>query len=87
MLSNFWFLKSLIDLYTSHHPDFVLANVLRNITRQKRKSKILKLLWNILYKYRWDKQKKHDYNEIVWLNEHIEKESGYKNLQITFLRS
>ena len=50
--------KTLIDLYSSHDEFVSVNNVLReNIIRWKKKSKILRLLWNTLYKYVWYKQK------------------------------
>ena len=50
--------KTLIDLNSSHDEFVPVNNVLReNIMRWKKKSKILRLLWNTLYKYVWYKQK------------------------------
>ena len=42
--------KSLIDSYISHDEFVVLRVVLRELMRWKKKQKILKLLWNMLYK-------------------------------------
>ena len=48
--------KALIDTYISHHNIFSV-NMLREYNERKEEIKILKLLWIILYKYGWYKQR------------------------------
>ena len=48
--------KALMDSYISHDEFVSVNNVLREYIEMKEKI-MLKLLWNILYKYGWYKQK------------------------------
>ena len=50
------FTKALINSYISHDEFVSVNNVVREYIEMKEKI-MLKLLWNILYKYGWYKQK------------------------------
>ena len=49
--------KALIDSFISHDEVFWVNNVLKEYYEMKEELKILKFLYNILYKYGWYKQK------------------------------
>ena len=85
-LNNIEFLisKGLINSSISHEQLISVNNV----------AKILKILWNILYKYGWYKQKDFEQNGvetycdgILWLNEkHMKEGLDHKYLQMTTIK-
>ena len=75
--------SALINSYISQD-EFVSVNILKEYNEMKKKKKLLKLLWNTIFKYGWYIG---DNDGILWLSvKHIEEGLNHKHLWQTTIK-